>query len=462
MEIVNDLLDFSKIEEGSMMLDEVPFDLGREIDYCFNIAGAPARGNVNLTWEMEDNMPDKVIGDPFRFRQIITQLLNTSLEHTERGEISMKVSHEDAGDGEILLNFDLRDTGRDYTSTTLKKMFGEYVKSKTWSLKDYGSKGLGGQITRQLIEMMGGQLKPTTPSGLSDDPENPGARFEFNIKLHSDIRTKKEYGADTVKQYSDIKTLVISGLKERDENLLSVLHKYGLSSYVTSWQKQTINLIKSNLEHVDERYKVIIILDTSDFDGFDVVKTLMENELHQGFLIIMISSNDKRGNYVKSIKYGIDEYLVKPYSINELINTISDRFPNLHSEFDKDLPDDVKKDLRVLVVEDNLISQKVAVTILKNLGIETDIATDGQEGVDKAAKKKYDIIFMDLVMPGLDGYHASREILEQSPGTIIIALTADSTAESAEKAEIAGIQQFITKPVKQDDVRYILVKYFSR
>ncbi len=461
MEIVNDLLDFSKIEEGSMMLDEVPFNLKREIEYCFNIAGAPTRGNINLKWEMEGDVPEKVIGDPFRFRQIITQLLNTSLEHTDRGEISLKVSIEDAGDGEVLVNFDLKDTGRDYKSTMLKKMFGEYVKSETRSLKNYGSKGLGGQITRQLIEMMGGQLKPSTPSGLSDDPENPGARFEFSIKLHSDIRTDKDFGADEVKKYTDIKTLVVSGLRERDENLLNALHKYGLATYVTSWQKQTVNLIKSNLEHVDGRYKVIIILDTPDFDGFDVAKTLWENELHKGFLIIMISSNDKRGNYVRSIKYGIDEYLVKPYNINELINIVSDRFPKLESEVEKDLPDKVKKNLNVLVVEDNLISQKVAVTILKNLGIETDIAVDGKEGVEKASNRKYDIIFMDLVMPEMDGYNASKKILQQSPDTIIIALTADSTAESAQKAEIAGIQQFITKPVKQDDVKAILVKYFS-
>lgn len=461
MEIVNDMLDFSKIEEGSMMLDEVPFDLRREIDYCLNIAGASARKDVSLKLEMGDNIPERVIGDPYRFRQVLTYLLNISLDHTARGEIRLDVSVAETEEGEVLLNFDLRDTGRDYDSSMLKKLLGEYVKSETVSFKNYDSKGLGGQVTRQLIEMMGGTLKASSPSGLSDKHDSPGARFEFSIKLYSDVRPAKDYGAAKVKKFSDIKTLVISGLRGRDENLLNSLHKFGLAAYVTSWQKQSVNLIRSNLEHVEERYKMIIILDTPGFNGFEVAKELKENELQREFLIIMISSDDKRGNYVRCTQNEVDEYLVKPYNSEELLKIIRKRFPELHTGTTKDLSDEIKKDLKVLVVEDNLISQKVAVTILKNLGIETEIAVNGQEGLEKARQKKYDIIFMDLIMPEMDGYTASREILDHSPGTIIVALSADSTAGSMQKAEIAGIRQFITKPVRQEDVRDILNKYFS-
>lgn len=461
MEIVNDMLDFSKIEEGSMMLDEVPFDPGREIDYCFNIAGASAGKDVSLNWEMGDNIPERVIGDPYRFRQVLTYLLNLSLDHTARGEIRLDVSMTETDEKEVLLNFDLRDTGRDYDSSMLKKLLGEYVKSETGSFKNYDSKVLGGQVTRQLIEMMGGRLKASSPSGLPGEHDSPGARFEFSIKLYSDVRPAKEYGAGKVKKFSDIKTLVISGMRDRDENLLNSLHKFGLAAYVTSWQKNSVNLIRSNLEHVEERYKLIIILDTPAFNGFEVAEELKENELQREFLIIMISSDDKRGNYVRCTQYEVDEYLVKPYNSEELLKIIRKRFPELQPDETKDLSDEVKKDLKVLVVEDNLISQKVAVTILKNLGIETEIAVNGQEGLEKARQKNYDIIFMDLVMPEMDGYTASREILEHSPGTVIVALSADSTAGSVQKAEIAGIRQFITKPVRQEDVRDILNKYFS-
>ena len=461
MEIVNDMLDFSKIEGGGLVLDEVPFDIRKEIEYCFNVEDTLVKERVKINWETEDNVPESVIGDPFRLRQVITNLLATSLEHTEKGEVKLNVSSEKIGKGIVSLKFDLRDTGRDYDNAVLKKLFGDYIKSESKSIAQYGSKALGSAITKQLIEMMGGNINVSTPSGLSDDPEYPGAHYEFNIKVYSNIRMDKQYGAEEVIKHSEIKTLVVSGSRHRDEELLTTLHKFGITTYVTSWQKQTVNLIKSNLEQAQDRYKAIIIRDTFDFDGFEVAKTLWENDLSMSFMILMVSSNDKRGNYARCIKYGIDNYIVKPYSSNELLKIIKERFPNVESSLKTDSKSKIKKGLHILVVEDNLISQKVAATILKSIGYEADLANDGKEGYKKAASKKYDIIFMDLIMPEMDGYTASKKILKKSPNTIIIALSADSTTESANKAEIAGIKQFISKPVKQDDIEEILIKYFS-
>ena len=461
MEIVNDMLDFSKIEGGGLVLDEVPFDIREEIEYCFNVEDTLVKERIKINWETDSNVPESVIGDPFRLRQVITNLLATSLEHTEKGEVKLNVSSEKVGKGIVSLKFDLRDTGKDYDNAILKKLFGDYIKSDSRTIAQYGSKALGGAITKQLIEMMGGNLNVSTPSGLTDDPEYPGAHYEFNIKVYSNIRIDKQYGAKDVKKHSEIKTLVVSGGRQRDEELLTILHKMGITTYVTSWQKQTVNLIRSNLEQAQDRYKVIIIRDTYDFDGFEVAKTLWENDLSMSFMILMVSSNDKRGNYARCIKYGIDDYIVKPYSSNELLKIIKDRFPNLESAIKTNSKTEIKKDLKILVVEDNLISQKVAATILKSIGYQADLANDGQEGFEKATSKKYDIIFMDLIMPEMDGYTASKKILEKAPGTIIIALSADSTTESANKAEIAGIKQFISKPVKQEDIEEILIKYFS-
>ena len=140
---------------------------------------------------------------------------------------------------------------------------------------------------------------------------------------------------------------------------------------------------------------------------------------------------------------------------------IKDRFPNLKIEEKSDSIQALKKNLRILVVEDNLISQKVAATMLKSIGYKADLANNGKEGYEKATSKKYDLVFMDLIMPEMDGYTAAKRILEKSPDTIIIALSADSTSESTLKAEIAGIKQFIPKPVKQEDIKEILIKYFS-
>ncbi|MEA1886744.1 MAG: response regulator [Bacteroidota bacterium] len=460
-EIINDMLDLSKIEEGDVVLDEIPFDARKEIEYCFKVEDTLVKEKVKLSLKVDDNVPESIIGDPVRLRQVISNLLAISLQHTARGKVRLEVSAENAGKGIVSLNFDLKDTGTGYDNAILEKLSGDYTEPEGEDLSRRGSNDLGRIIARQLIETMGGTLKVSTPSGISDDPEALGARFAFNIKAYSNIRMDKHYGAEKVERFSEIKTLVVSGTRKRDEELLTTLHKFGLATYVTNWQKQTINLIKSNLEQAEDRYKMIIIVDTPDFDGFEVAKILWENDLSVSFMILMVSSNDKRGNYARCIQYGVDHYLVKPYKGSELLNIIKDSFPRLEKITKPVSSDEIRKDLNILVVEDNLISQKVAATILKSIGYKADLAKDGREGVEKAVKKNYDIVFMDLIMPEMDGYTAAKKILEKSPGTVIIALSADSTDESATKAEIAGIKQFISKPVRQEDIREILIKYFS-
>lgn len=459
--IINDLLDFSRIESGKLLLDEIPFDIRKEIEYCFNVVIGLANKNVKLKWEVDEGVSESLIGDPFRLRQALTNLLITSIEHTDTGLVELKCSSEEESRGIIQLNFELRDTGRGYDRTAFKRIFGEYIEAERKSIDENEGKGLGGLIARQLIEMMGGELKPSTPSGLSDDPETPGARFRFSIKVYSNNPAEKDYRADKVLRYSDIRTLVIGGGRQRDEELLNALHKFGLSTYVTSWQNQTLSMIKSNLLHPGDKYNMIIILDTPDFDGFDVGREIYEAGLYTQFMMLMVSSNDKVGNYSQCILNGIDDYLVKPFHLSELFNIIQNRFPNIEVELSEELSQELKKDIRILVAEDNIINQKVATTILKSLGCEADIAKNGKEAVDMAGDNTYDIIFMDLIMPVMDGFEASTKILAGDKKVKIVALTADSASETVKKVELCGIHHFIAKPVRQEEIRNILFKYFS-
>lgn len=459
--IINDLLDFSRIEAGRLMLDEIPFDVKQEIDYCINIAGTTKPESVVFSKEVSDDVPDSLIGDPFRLRQVLSSLLTISVEHTRKGKIEIGCNIEQTGQGVIFLKFDIRDTGSGYSSTAFKKMFGDYIRSETKTMVDYEGKGLTGVISKQLIEMMGGDLIPSTPSGLSDDPDCPGARFIFTLKVYSNIRQEKTSGAAEIKSYKEIKTLVVGGGKQRDEELLNSLHKIGLSTYVTSWQNQTIKLIKSNLSQEEEKYRFIIILDTEDFDGFEVGKEIWENDLFKEVIILMLSSNDQRGNYSRCIHYGIDDYLVKPFHISELFDIIQSRFPNIEPLLDPEIDKAISGSINILVVEDNLINQRVATTIFRSLGYDIDMASNGEEAIKMVDDKKYDIIFMDLIMPVIDGFEASRSIIEKDKDAFIVALTADSTSESVKKAELSGMQGFVTKPVKQQDIKKVLISHFS-
>ncbi|MCA1757341.1 MAG: response regulator [Bacteroidales bacterium] len=462
MRIINDLLDFSRIESGKLMLDEIPFDARKEIAYCVDVAGTLLNDDVTIKWAVDDNVSGSLVGDPFRLRQALTNLLITSVEHTSKGVIDLKCTAEEESHGVIKLIFDLRDTGAGYSSNLFKRLFGDYLTTETKSINEYEGKGLTGLISRQIIEMMGGTLEPSTPSGLSDNPETPGARFHFYVKVYSNVKQEKNDGASEITKYSEIKTLVVSGTRHRDEELMDALHKFGLSAYVTSWQNQTISMVKANLQNRQERYRMVVILDTPDFDGFEVARELWESNLYSEFMILMVSSNDKRGNYSRSIRYGVDEYLVQPFHLSELFNMIQNHYHGIEVPAFLIPGELMRKDLRILVAEDNVINQKVALTLFRGLGYEADIAANGREAVEKCRLSKYDIVFMDLIMPVMDGFDAASAIIGEDADIIVVALTADGSGEAVRKAELCGMHHFVSKPVRQEDIKKILLRFFAQ
>jgi CheY-like chemotaxis protein len=176
----------------------------------------------------------------------------------------------------------------------------------------------------------------------------------------------------------------------------------------------------------------------------------------------MISSNDKKGNYKKCITLGIDHYLVKPFAAADMIDIVKSGFPFIEeTSLALDL-DDVRTDIRILIVEDNIMNQKVIGTMLKNLGYTFDVANDGLAGYLQAKTHKYDLIFMDLIMPEMDGFESARKILEYDRNPLIVAFTADNMPESKKKAELSGIRDFISKPVRIDELKKLISTYFGK
>jgi CheY-like chemotaxis protein len=174
----------------------------------------------------------------------------------------------------------------------------------------------------------------------------------------------------------------------------------------------------------------------------------------------MISTNDLKGNYLKCLTLGIDHYLVKPFDISELLNILKNSFPFLEDASEAVDIGKVRDDINILIVEDNLMNQKVIGTMLKSLGYSFDTAEDGYAGYLQAKAKKYDLIFMDLVMPEMDGFESTQKILAHDKSLLIVAFTADNMPESKRKAELSGIKDFISKPVRIEDLKRLFAKYF--
>lgn len=460
MNIINDILDFSKIESGRMILDEVPFNLREEVVYCYDLARTNIdESRVSLICNVEENVPDKVIGDPFRLRQILTNLLNHSAENTSDGKISLVCSLLDSGGETLKLGFELNDTGKSFDRTTLKKIFGDYVTVESKVHQEDDETGFGTILARHIVGLMGGELSAVSPSGLDGDK---GIRVSFSITLYPNDKPVKNLNFDSITFFGNIRTLVITGSQNRDEEILGSLHKLGLALTVTAYQKSTANQIRENLKHNGKRYQLLVILDDSEFDGFTVAGEISASGLSGEFIIMMISSDDEKGNFRKCVVSGIDHYLVKPYELKELYETIKTSFPQVDRSVPAPKNEPVRRDLRILVVEDNKMNQKVIGTMLKSLGYSFDFADDGFAGYIQAKTRRYDVIFMDLIMPEMDGFESARKILEFDNTILIVAFTADNLPESKKKAEMSGIKEFIPKPLRIDDLKKFFSSHFIK
>lgn len=460
LSIINDILDFSKIESGKMILDEVPFNIREEICYSVDLAKTNLTGkNLVITCAIDDKVPESIIGDPFRLRQILTNLINFSVTNTKKGKINLNCRTLEKKNGNVILLFEIQDTGKSKSKSDLKKIFGDILGADSLSVRPNDETGFGTIIARQLVELMGGELTGDSPSGISG---NTGNKITFTVRAYSDERQKKDLDLSNITHFDQIKTLIISGSQNRDDELMAAIHKIGLSSSVTTFQKSTISQIKTNLSNPAGKYNMIIITDDEGFDGFDVARSLWKNKLALSFVMIMVSSNDKKGNYLNCITMGIDHYFVKPFDSAELSNAVQSSFIYVENSADSIVSDNLKKDIQILVVEDNKMNQIIIVKMLGILGYSCEIAEDGYEGYTKAISKKYDIIFMDLIMPEMDGFESARRILEHDKYYIIVAFTADNMPDTKRKAEMSGIKEFISKPVRLEDIKKLFAKYFNK
>ncbi|MGQ9620560.1 MAG: response regulator, partial [Bacteroidales bacterium] len=455
--IVNDILDFSKIESGKMILEESPFNIREELYYAVDLSKTHAlEKDVTVLCNVSDKVPETVIGDPYRLRQIFVNLINHSIANTKNGEVQIKCWKKSDKNGIIELAFEILDTGKAFDKAELKKIFGDVVNIETVMPRSNYESVFSTLIARQLVELMGGSLTAVSPSGIAGQE---GTKISFTIQVYSNERIEKKIDSSRITGINQIKTLIITGSQGRDEELLTLFHKTGLKISVTSFTRLTLNQIKLNADLQNEKYDLLIITDDSNFNGIEVAQLLWENHLSSDYRIFMISSNDRKGNYLKCLTYGVDYYITKPFNLNEFQNALQEIF-KIEPGSVESIKEIKERELDILIVEDNIMNQKILLKMLGSMGHKCDIAEEGHEGFKMARSKKYDIIFMDLIMPEMDGYESARRIISTRPDSLIVAITADNMPETRKRAELCGIKEFISKPVRIDDLRNLFLKYF--
>ncbi len=463
LSIINDILDFSKIEAGKMVVEETPFKVREEVDAIVALFIPKAKEkNIELASDINNNVPDNVIGDPFRLKQVVSNLIGNAIKFTYEGKIILTAELDKKHNGSFTLLFSIEDTGIGIPKEKLKNIFASFSQADGSTTRKFGGTGLGITISKQLVELMGGEIWVESPSSISYDPQYTGSKFSFTIQVYSNEKLKKDIDFSTVREYKNINVLFVDNEPEEENNLLRLFKSFGTNNEIITPKDNPIDKIEQGINGAGKNYHLLMIKDNADFNGIKFARKIHEKEFTNKLIVGIVSSNDQPGNYVKCKMNGVDYYLIKPFEASEVFEILQENFQSLNFK-DKELPElnKLKKDIKILLAEDNIINQRVAQTIFKNLGYEITIAQNGKECVDKIKENTFDIVFMDIMMPEKDGLEATAEIRSMGYQLPIIAMTANAREEDKTQAFNSGMNDYLAKPVRIEEIKKVLIRWFS-
>lgn len=460
LSIINDILDFSKIELEKLELENQPFDLRECVEDSFELlASKAAEKNIELIYNFNRGTPSVISGDVTRLRQIMINLIGNAIKFTEEGEVFVLVSAELLEQNRYNLKIAVKDTGIGIPKEKMDRLFKPFSQVDSSTSRNYGGTGLGLVISKKLVEKMGGSVSV-------ESDEGQGTTFYFNLITGAveDVSNFYQYAPLPVFENKRILFLIenqtrLNVLEEQFKNW-GMLHIHHSSS-----QEELLSTINS--ESID-----VILMDAqySNVNIPGLIKQLKKEDTKR-IPIILFSQMGKQVYGINNLDEQFIRILNKPVRRKSLHQTLAKLFGGgiETAQFDKErIRADVfvspPKDspLSILLVEDNIVNQKVALKILENFGYEADIANNGIEAVENAKLKDYDLIFMDLILPKLSGIEATKMILKIFDGKKspkIIAMTADTIMNDREACLNAGMSDLLNKPIRVEDLRAILDKW---
>jgi two-component system, sensor histidine kinase and response regulator len=447
--VINDILDFSKIESGGMELEEEDFELQSCIEHILDIFGPrSARSGIELLNQVERDVPAFIRGDDLRLRQILSNLVGNAMKFTEQGEIFIGVRLVDtAPDGILTLGFEVRDTGIGIPADKLERLFKAFSQVDSSTTRKYGGTGLGLAISEQLVRLMGGTIRVESEPG-------KGSTFFFTVRTRASVNQQPAIPTDGLSAHAGKKVLIVDDNFTNRTILRTQLEYWNLRSDTAASGVEALNILGE-----DDRFDLILTdMQMPFMDGIRLSETVRERHPH--IPIILLSSVGDE--YKKKHNQLFGAIMTKPIKQQLLYRHIlaglqhQGRLVIDGSRGTSRLPEALSSTfpLSILVAEDNEINQQVILYILQKIGYTPTIVANGQEAVNAVAADAYDIVFMDLQMPELDGLEATR-LIRRRPQThqpVIIALTANTMEGDEEECLLAGMNDYIGKPVKLEEL----------
>ncbi|MCU4165400.1 response regulator [Carboxylicivirga caseinilyticus] len=447
--LINDILDFSKIEAGRFEIESIPFNMQNEVENCVhNFLPKAQQKNLDLTWTSNLLLPSNYMGDLIRFRQVLNNLFSNAIKFTEKGKIHLSIKEVRGLNGSPAISFTIKDTGIGIRKEKLKTIFNSFSQADESITRKYGGTGLGITISKELVNMMGGEIWAESPSELSNDPDNPGASFTFTLPYRTKGYTK-DYNKTNIVSFKQIKTFIITDELMHVNILLKNLSTLGIDYKVLPPSNDSIDIIRT-----DDKHQMMVVDHRPDFNGLEFLQEIYNHKLHKRMPVIIQSSDFEPSNTAVAKRLGADAYFRKPVNYQVLKDFILKSFPNVVNQIAIE-----PKQLNVLVAEDNRLNQRLAKNLFRKIGQEIDVANNGMEALNKMRSKKYDIVFMDVMMPEMDGLEAMKQIKTEMSECPVIAMTASVDETDKQVVMEAGMDDFIMKPTRLDDLSRMLDKW---
>jgi two-component system, sensor histidine kinase and response regulator len=445
--LINDILDFSKIEAGRLELETVAFHLRDTLsDTLQTLALRADEKGLELAVHIPPGIPDRLLGDPVRLRQVVVNLVGNAIKFTHSGEVVVDLALEALDESRARIAFEVRDTGEGIPEAQRQRIFEAFGQADSSTTRRSGGTGLGLSIAAQLVEMMGGQIR------LTSGPGGVGSCFSFSINLglpaERDEPTQQPLGLHGQR------VLVVDDNGTNRMILEEILASWGMRPTVVSGGEEALAVVD---QAKDDPFPLALLdVMMPGMDGYTLAARIRERRELAGMRILMLSSSARSGDVLLRRQLQISRLLMKPVKQSELLNAVAEALglataPSPAKHASHELPQDWTAQ-RVLLVEDGLTNQKVAIDLLTHRGHEVELACNGAEALEHLERRDFDVVLMDIHMPVMDGLAASRAIRERERGTgehiAIVAMTASATKEDRERCLAAGMDDYVTKPFR--------------
>ncbi len=461
--VINDILDFSKIEAGRMDLDPVHFNVRDQMEEAVRSLAlrAHAKG-LELTLEVEKDVPAYVVGDPARLRQIATNLVGNAVKFTSSGEVNVTVHVESASEQEVRLRFDIRDTGIGIPTDKQAAIFEPFAQADGSTTRKYGGTGLGLTISTRLVKLMGGAIWMESQLG-------HGSCFHFTACFGPAFET--ELPEPNGLCLDDIHVLVVDDNAVNRRILTELLWQWKMRPSSAAGGMEALGMLRQASERHDPFALVVTDCHMPEMDGFDLARRIRNSPHLTEAVVMMLTSGMQSGEVQRCRELGICIHVTKPVRRAELKAAISKVMARVHKPRVDAGPSPVEpvpalapprdSGMRILLAEDNIVNQRVALRILQKEGHRVTVANNGLEAVLAAGKEDFDAILMDVQMPEMGGFEATAKIREKQRGVRvpIIAMTAHAMTGDRERCLDAGMDDYIAKPIRASALLELVAKF---